>query len=210
MKREHRSGTEDPVSLSRGIHAGAPIGRSRVLFSNDSGDRRPSTAWSVRHEDHGCPWTSVRGTGGVSLRLRRAAFSRLKSAGTLGWGLRRLGSSHMTIRCGDSDDSDRPTRESWVPVDFSPRNGWRQPSPPTVGIARHNGPRALFAFAGPHRLCSDARVVLVAGGLPWSIGLAMATIAVCPIAAALGMRASGAARGGYPAKPAIGAERDPA
>ena len=50
----------------------------------------------------------------------------------------------------------------------------------------------------------------LANALPWSIGLAMATVVACPIAAALGMRASGAARGGYPAKPAVGAEKDPA
>jgi len=50
----------------------------------------------------------------------------------------------------------------------------------------------------------------LAGALPWTIGLAVATVVACPIAAALGMRASGGTRGGYPAKPAVGAEKDPA
>lgn len=50
----------------------------------------------------------------------------------------------------------------------------------------------------------------VANALPWSIGLAVATIVVCPVAAALGMRVSGVATGGYPAKPAVRAEKESA
>ncbi|MCX5650035.1 MAG: CrcB family protein [Planctomycetota bacterium] len=38
--------------------------------------------------------------------------------------------------------------------------------------------------------------------MPWTIGLAAATIVLCPLAAALGMRASARSDGGYPPNPA--------
>jgi CrcB protein len=50
----------------------------------------------------------------------------------------------------------------------------------------------------------------VAGGLPWTVALVAATLVLCPLAAALGMRASGGPRGGYPAKPIGRAEKEPA
>jgi fluoride ion exporter CrcB/FEX len=39
----------------------------------------------------------------------------------------------------------------------------------------------------------------LAGSEPWAIGLAAATIVLCPLAAAIGLRASG----GYPPRPAV-------
>jgi alpha-D-ribose 1-methylphosphonate 5-triphosphate synthase subunit PhnI len=47
------------------------------------------------------------------------------------------------------------------------------------------------------------------GQLAWPIGLAAATIVLCPLAAALGMRASGRGKGGYPPNPGGGAGRGP-
>ena len=47
------------------------------------------------------------------------------------------------------------------------------------------------------------------GQLAWPIGLAAATIVLCPLAAALGMRASGRGKGGYPPIPGGGAGRGP-
>lgn len=49
----------------------------------------------------------------------------------------------------------------------------------------------------------------LAGQLAWPIGLAAATIVLCPLAAALGMRASGRGKGGYPPNPGGGAGRGP-
>jgi CrcB protein len=46
----------------------------------------------------------------------------------------------------------------------------------------------------------------VAGNLPWTVALAAATLLLCPLAAALGMRASTPRPRGYPPRPAAGAE----
>jgi len=48
------------------------------------------------------------------------------------------------------------------------------------------------------------------GHLPWAVALAAATVVLCPLAAAAGMRAAGGSRsGGYPPQPASSAEKEP-
>jgi len=48
----------------------------------------------------------------------------------------------------------------------------------------------------------------VAGGLPWTVALAAATLVLCPLAAALGMRACARPPRGYPPRSAAGAEKE--
>jgi CrcB protein len=49
----------------------------------------------------------------------------------------------------------------------------------------------------------------LSGQLAWPIALAAATLVLCPLAAALGMHASGRGKGGYPPNPASDAGRGP-
>jgi CrcB protein len=49
----------------------------------------------------------------------------------------------------------------------------------------------------------------IAGHGPWTVALAAATLVLCPLAAALGMRASVGPPRGYPPRPAADAEKEP-
>lgn len=61
-----------------------------------------------------------------------------------------------------------------------------------------------------HEGATEAATEGAAGGVPWMAGIAAATVVFCPLAAALGMRASGGSTGGYPPKPESGPEKEAA
>ena len=71
----------------------------------------------------------------------------------------------------------------------------------------------VVGFCGGYTSYSAFVAVLhegLVGAVPWSVGLAAATVVLCPLAAALGLHLSGSMRGGYPAKPDFRAKKESA